>query len=137
MTPGNEVKEDEMNRRLFLAIGGVLFALVSTAPVNGFGNAHHTTVLSFNTPFALPGMSLPAGTYVFERINTEASLDVVRVMSRDRMKTYAVRLTTAVDRPRNLASNRQIVFGEAKAGVAPRVVAWYPLDSDRGHAFIY
>ena len=126
-----------MTRRLFLAIGGVLFAVVSTATVNGFGNSNHTTVLSINTPVALPGMSLPAGTYVFERMNTETSLNVVRVMSRDRMKTYAVRLTNAVDRPRNLAPNRQIVFGEAKAGVAPRIVAWYPLDSDRGHAFIY
>ena len=126
-----------MNRRLFLAIGGVLFALVSTAPVIGFGRADHATFLTFNTPVALPGVTLPAGTYRFERINPDTSADVVRVMSRDRMKTYVTRVTIGAERPRDMAPNRQIVFAETKAGEVPRIAAWYPLDSSHGHVFIY
>ena len=126
-----------MNRRLFLAIGGVLFAIASTTPVIGLGNLNHTTRLTFNTPVALPGVTLPAGTYVFERVNPDSSLNVVRVMSRDRSKTYMTRITIAADRPRGMDPNRQIVFAEAKAGAAPRIAAWYPLDTNRGHVFIY
>jgi len=135
MRPG--IKEDEMNRRLFLAIGGVLFAFASAAPVIGFGNAGHTTFLTFNVPVALPGVTLPAGTYRFERVNPDSSVDLVRVMSRDRTKTYLTRVTIGAERPRDMAPNRQIVFAEVKAGEAPRIAAWYPLDSNRGHVFIY
>ena len=126
-----------MNRRLFLAIGGVLFAIASAAPVIGFGNPHRTTFLSFNTPVALPGVTLPAGTYVFERVNPETSLNIVRVMSRDRSKTYLTRITIAAERPRGLGADRQIVFSEVKAGHAPRIAAWYPVEATHGHVFIY
>ena len=123
-----------MNRRLLLAVGGVLLAVASGVPVSG--NFNHTTFLTFNTPIGLPGVTLPAGTYVFERVNTETMLDVVQVRSRDRSKVYMTGITRGTMRPDNLG-NRQIVFAEVKAGQAPRIAAWYPMDSGRGHEFIY
>jgi hypothetical protein len=58
-------------------------------------------------------------------------------MSRDRSKVYLTRMTFGVERPRDLPPNRQIVFAEVRAGEAPRIAAWYPVDSGRGHAFVY
>ncbi len=124
-----------MNRRLFLAMGGVLLAVAFSVPVSGIG-PDHATYLTFNTPIGLPGVTLPAGTYVFERVNASTTLDVVQVRSRDRSKVYMTRITRGTMRPRDLG-NRQIVFAEVKVGQAPRVAAWYPMDSDRGHEFIY
>jgi hypothetical protein len=135
MMPGN--KEVGMNRRLFLTIGVVAVAVGLSAPVKGFGNPQRTTFLTFNTPVALPGVALPAGTYIFERVNAASTLDVVRVMSRDRSKVYLTQLTIGTERPRGLARDRQILFAEVKRGETPRIAAWYPVESDRGHVFRY
>ena len=126
-----------MNRRLFLALGGVLVAAGLTVPVSGFDDAARTTFLTFNTPVGLPDVTLPAGTYIFERVHPDTSINVVRVMSRDRSKVYLTRLTIGADRPRGLQADRQIVFAERKAGEVPRIAAWYPVSSGRGHVFIY
>jgi len=99
------------------------------------GDVSHTNYLTFSAPFALPGVTLPAGTYTFEA-GIPGSYDVVRVMSRDRGQLYFTAFTKRVDRPRGLA-NRQIVFGEAPARVAPPVKAWFPIGGAIGHEFVY
>ena len=135
MTPGH--KEVGMNRRTFLAIGGVVVAFALSGQVKGAVNPNRTTFLTFNTPIALPGVSLPAGTYVFERVNSQSTLDIVRVLSRDRSRVYLTQFTIGVERPRDLPADRQIVFAEVKAGETPRIAAWYPIESNRGHLFRY
>ena len=51
-------------------------------------DVQHRNYVTFSAPFALPGVSLPAGTYIFEVI-APGSLDVVTVRSRDRSQiTY-------------------------------------------------
>ena len=100
------------------------------------GDVSHTNYLTFSAPFALPGVTLPAGTYTFE-MAVPGSYDVVRVMSRDRAHVYLTAFTKRVERPRGLAANRQIVFGEAPARVAPPVKAWFPIGGAIGHEFVY
>jgi hypothetical protein len=100
------------------------------------GDVSHTNYLTFSAPFALPGVTLPAGTYTFES-GIPGSYDVVRVMSRDRGQLYFMAFTKRVQRPRGLAANRQIVLGEAPARVAPPVKAWFPIGGSIGHEFVY
>ena len=126
-----------MNRRLFLAIVGVLLVVGLTGPLNGFDNPNRMTYLTFNTPVALPGVTLPAGTYVFERATPDSTLNLIRVSSRDRKKVYLTRSTISVARPRNWSGDRQIVFAERKAGEVPRISVWYPIDTSIGHKFVY
>ena len=126
-----------MNRRLFLAIVGVLLVVGLTGPLNGFDNPNRMTYLTFNTPVALPGVTLPAGTYVFERAAPDSTLNLIRVSSRDRKKVYLTRSTITVERPRNWSGDRQIVFAERKAGEVPRIAVWYPIDTSIGHQFVY
>ena len=63
------------------------------------GNIPHTNYVTFSAPFALPGVSLPAGTYVFDVVS-EGSNDVVRVMNRDGSRVYLTQFTIRVQRPR-------------------------------------
>ena len=100
------------------------------------GDVSHTNYLTFSAPFALPGVTLPAGTYTFEA-GIPGSYDVVRVMSRDRGQLYFTAFTKRVDRPRGLSANRQIVFREGPATMAPPVKAWFPIGGAIGHEFLY
>jgi len=111
-------------------VGGLLAARTAS------GNIPHTNYLTFSAPFALPGVTLPAGTYTFESV-IPGSYDVVRVMSRDRGQLYLTAFTKRVQRPRGLAANRQIVFGEGPAGIAPQVKVWFPIGGSIGHEFVY
>ncbi len=100
------------------------------------GNVPHTNYLTFSAPFALPGIALPAGSYIFEVV-APGSYDVVRVKSRDGARVYLTAFTRRIDRPKGLAANRQILFKEIPAGMTPPVRAWFPIGQPVGHEFLY
>ena len=113
----------------------VLASLLGAASV-ALGDVAHVNYLTFKAPFALPGVTLPAGTYTFESV-IPGSYDVVRVMSRDRRQSYLTVFTRRVERPRGLPANRQVVFQEAPTGVAQPIKTWFPIGQSIGHQFIY
>ena len=113
----------------------VLAGLLGAASV-ARGDVAHVNYLTFSSPFALPGVALPAGTYTFESV-IPGSYDVVRVMSRDRKQLYLTAFTKRVQRPRGLPATRQIVFGEVPNGMTPPVKTWFPMGDSIGHEFVY
>ena len=120
--------------RLLAALSALVFLVLGETTGAGM-NPKRTTYVTFNTPFALPRVSLPAGTYIFERIDG-ANPDVIRVASRDRRHVYLTAFTRSVERPIGIG-RRQIRFAETVPGKTPRVVAWYPVDASTGHEFVY
>ena len=84
-----------------------------------------------------PGVELAAGTYIFEVVNPNGGSDVVRVLSRDRKKTYLMRIDALRDRPSGGNLDATITLGETAAGIPPKVKAWYPQSETRGREFIY
>jgi hypothetical protein len=117
------------------ALAAVLVGSLLTA--TAFGNAVlHTTHLTFSGPVALPGVTLPTGTYTFEQADFSTP-DIVVVRSRDRSKVYFLGFTHRVQRPRSLPADRMVTFGEARRGQAPRITAWYPPNQSRGYEFLY
>ena len=64
----------------FVVVVAGLLAAASTAR----GNAPHTTYFTFSAPFALPGVSLPGGTYMFEVVSPSSNtlVRVVRASTR-------------------------------------------------------
>jgi hypothetical protein len=128
---------NRMNRRAVLAVtcGLALVGLVAAAPGDAGVDSGRTTQLTFSKPFSLPGVTLGAGTYVFERAAPLSAIEVVRVSSRDRRVVYYMGFTELVQRPRGVTS--PITFGEAPAGSAVPIRDWYPTGSDTGHRFRY
>jgi hypothetical protein len=125
-----------LNRRFVLtlvAVAAMLTAATSQA-TGQFAPLTSVNNLTFETPVALPGITLPAGTYVFERDSVDNSR-IVRVKSPNYQKLLFVGFTMPVTRPRSYKS--PVSFGEAAAGEPIPIIAWYPVGSDRGHQFLY
>jgi len=125
-----------MNRRMLLALGGLaVCGALGAVPGDAGTDVNRTTRLTFNKPISLPGVTLGAGTYLFERAAPTTALEIVRVSSSDRRFVYFMGYTEMVEVPRG---NRAAVsFGEASAGAATPIAAWYPTDASTGHRFLY
>ena len=124
-----------------MRIRNLLF-VIATAAVLGVvvgASAHawptDTNYLTFNGPVALPGVTLPAGTYTF-RSPSAIDRNIVQVMNRAETKSYYMRITRPVLRPRD-GTEMLVTVGEASARQVPPVQAWFPRGSREGHAFIY
>jgi hypothetical protein len=133
------MKEDRMLapkviRTLF---GVALVGLLAVSSIGAAANASKTTYFTFSKTVQLPGVALPAGSYIFEVVNPETGGNVVRVASRDRSKVYLTQLTQRIERPRSRDMQPRIVLGEAPAGQPPLVTSWFPIGETIGHAFIY
>ena len=126
-----------VNRKSVLAACGALaLATLMAASVHGTGPALHTNRLTFSRPVALPGLTLPAGTYVFELV-VHTNPDVVVVRNDERSKVYYMAMTERVVRPTWLPRDLAVTFGEARPGTTVPLTAWYPIGEPMGHAFVY
>ena len=99
--------------------------------------ASHTNHLTFSKAVALPGVTLPAGSYTFEVVNPLTSGNAVLVTSRDRSKVHFVGLTRRAQRPAAMPASQSVTLGEASAGNPPPIRAWFPIGESSGHEFIY
>ena len=128
------------NRNVIWATIGVaiaMFVLVLAQHVAAGTFAERTTYLTFSRSVRLPGVTLAAGTYVFELADPYSAAGVVRVLSGDRRKSYFMGFTNATERPRGLRLDASVSLGESAGGVAPPITAWYPIGERTGRQFIY
>ena len=116
---------------------GIVVAL-GAALVDAFpATPARTTYLTFNVPIGLPGVTLPAGTYIFERAEPFGNPNVVRVLARDRSAVYLMALTRTIPRPHGMKSDVFVTLGEAVAGRVRPITAWFPAGGSSGNEFIY
>jgi len=126
-----------LTRRAVLALSGLaLVAFLAPKPSDGGEDPSRAVSLTFSKPISLPGVTLGAGTYIFERAAPQGAIDVVRVSSKDRRFVYYSGFTELVNRPvgKNLSP---IVFGEAVAGAPVPIKEWFPTAASTGHRFNY
>ena len=115
--------------------GAALLVLIVSATGFAWNTPAKTNYLTFRTAVALPGITLPAGTYVFEVV--PAHNDIVRVSSRDRLKVHYTGFTNVIDRPALMSLSQAVSLGEARRGDPQPIRAWFPLGLSEGRAFIY
>jgi hypothetical protein len=118
-----------------LTTAGALMALAATIPSGAAIGPRDQ--ITFNRPVALPGVVLPAGSYTFEVMNPDSSSTVVRVAHRDTQQVFFSGLTMTAVRPANLPASRLVTVGEAPAGAAIPITAWYPTGRLAGHRFTW
>lgn len=126
-----------LTRNLVLIAGVAAVAAVLTAATSQAGMPMtRVNNLTFSQAVALPGVTLPPGTYTFEAGPGSTNANIVRVLSVNQQKLFFLGFTIPISRPAD-AQDRLLSFGEAKAGEPMPIAAWYPIGSDRGHEFLY
>ena len=115
----------------------VVVIALSALSAGVFAVGRNTMYLTFSGPVSLPGVTLPAGTYTFERVDVPDRIDLVRVSSRNGSHVYLTAFTNIVQRPRNLKSSQAVTFREARPGAAPEIASWFPMGAAEGHQFKY
>ena len=106
-----------------------------TAPVKAAA-ANGMTRITFSSPVALPGVTLGAGTYVFELADPDTGRSVVLVRNKERRICY-LGMTHRVERPAGLRTDQPVLLGESPRGVPPPIKSWYPDGDNAGRQFIY
>jgi hypothetical protein len=121
-----------IRKSLLAVVGAVVMGVVIGA--SAYAMTDNTNYLTFSAPVALPGITLPAGTYVFRMPSDDRN--VVQVMNRTATRSYYMGLTQPIQRPQR-GTALLVTVGEAPAGQAPPIRAWFPVGQLQGHSFNY
>jgi len=121
--------------KMLLLLGCVGLLWASLVPAVKADEFNEKTIVTFNRPFEIPGMVLPAGTYVFKLL-PGADRNIVQVLSNDEQKIYATVL--AIPDYRLQQRNKTVITFEERAEGAPQAVrAWFYPGSHYGEEFVY
>jgi hypothetical protein len=122
-----------LNTRLFASCGALLLgATLASAQMT----TQRDTVVTFSAPVSLPGVTLPAGSYLFKLADSQTNRNIVQVFAEDRSKIFATILAIPAERTEP-ADETVITFDEAPANTAPAVRYWYYPGEKRGQEFAY
>ena len=108
----------------------------------GIGSAAHAqpsdyrTYFTFSTPVTLPGVTLPAGRYLFRLADPNSGRKVINVMSADGKKPLAMLLTIPNQLPK-APNDPEIRFMETAGDVPPAIKTWWYPGKSIGYEFIY
>jgi LPXTG-motif cell wall-anchored protein len=93
------------------------------------------TYFTFKQPTAVPGVTLPAGTYLF-RIAELGSRDIVQVFNEKGTTTYSSFFVRRAERTRAPA-DPEVRFLETGAGMPQAVRTWWYPNERAGYEFVY
>jgi hypothetical protein len=93
------------------------------------------TFMTFSNTVEMPGVTLPAGTYVFRLADTPTR-NVVQVLSGDEKDILGQWTFVQAERPR-VTEDTVVMFKESPEGTMPAVQYWYYPGERIGKEFIY
>ncbi len=99
-------------------------------------DTNNMTTVTFSAPVSLPGVTLPAGSYLFRLADSQVNRNIVQVFDKDRSKIFATILAIPAER-NEPADETVITFNESPANTAPAVRYWYYPGDKRGQEFAY
>jgi hypothetical protein len=102
------------------------FSSLLPAPATSLRPMDQSMLLTFSAPFALPKVTLPAGTYLFRFADPMNSPGVLQVMSKDGMTSFAMIETLPVVRTETESNKGEIVtFRETPVHQPKALDTWY------------
>ena len=119
-----------------LGVVVVAIAMMTPAPVNGAETYDKLTLLTFNGPVQIPGVTLEAGTYRFRLTNPATSRNVLQVLSNDGAIVYAM-FHTIPDVRTSVTDEAVVTFRETPVGVPPAVRSLFYGGEYHGYEMVY
>ena len=114
----------------------VCLSISLVAPQVKAGEMDQKTILTFSGPVEIPGITLPAGTYVFRLVDYAIHKNTIQVLSQDERKVIAT-ITAVPDYRMKPTSDTSIVFEQRAAGSPPAIKSWFFPGALAGHQFVY
>jgi hypothetical protein len=124
-----------MLKRLFSASVLVVLVHVMASGANAF-TYDKRTYFTFSQSVALPGVTLPAGTYMFRLADPDTSRRVIEVSDKKGTEHYAMLLTVPAHRV-DAAKDSEVRFLETPAGAPRAIDAWWYVGDNTGYQFMY
>ena len=123
--------------RVTLIVTALVIALVAVfaGTTTAQTDTRDRTFLTFSGAVEMPGVTLPAGTYVFKLADTP-SRNVVEVWDREEKHMVGHWLFVQADRP-EVSQDTVVMFKETAAGQTPAVHFWYYPGEKIGKEFVY
>jgi hypothetical protein len=112
-----------------------VFVCLMAAPVTA-QPLDKRTLFTFSGPVALPGVTLPAGQYLFRLADTNSNARVVQVLNADGTTPYGLFFTIPAERLEP-ASSPEVRFMETAAGTPAAIRTWWYPGERRGYEFIF
>ena len=123
-----------MSRRLtVLSTFAMLTLAAATAQAQP---SDYRTFFTFSGSVTLPGVTLPAGTYLFRLADPDSSRKVINVLSADGKRSLAM-LHTIPNQLLRAPQNPEIRFMETGANMPPPIKTWWYPGKSIGYEFIY
>src|SRR5579871_985101 len=122
-----------MSKRIVLILCCVLLV---AALATGQALWSKKTTVTFSRAVELPGMILPAGTYVFRLLDSPTSRHVVQVFDADDM--YLIGTVMAIPNARLTATDDTVMRFDERPRNAPEALrAWFYPENTWGQEFVY
>lgn len=111
--------------KIALLLAFSLVAILCLSPPSVYADDwDKATKITVNHPFEIPGMILPAGTYVFKIVDLPAERHAVRILNEDESATYAT-LLAFPDVRMTATDDTSVTFYEAENGRVPAIHQWF------------
>jgi len=94
------------------------------------------TILTFSGPVQVPGVTLPAGTYVFKLADLNGNRHVVQVFDQNEKKLYSTILAIPDERPEPV-DKPVVLFSERSANTPQAIRSWFYPGERIGNEFVY
>lgn len=114
---------------LLSSLGGPAHAIMA-------GRFDQLSYMTFNQPVSLPGVTLPAGEYIFRLPERNTARMVLQVLSKDRSEVYAMVLTRPLVREEP-TDQPTVWFHESSGRVPQAIRAWFYAGEKFGMEFAY
>jgi len=98
--------------------------------------ADYQTYFTFSGPVTLPGVTLPAGKYLFRLADPSTSRKVINVLTADGKKSVAM-LTSIPNRLNKAPKDPEVRFMETSGNTPPPIKTWWYPGNSTGYEFIY
>ena len=123
-------------RKLYLITISLLLLGVALAPSVRADESDKKTVMTFSEPVQVPGVVLPAGTYVFKLADTQGDRNIVQIFNADETQLFATIL--AIPDYRSTPTDKTMVtFGERPSNQPEALQSWFYPGDNYGQEFVY
>lgn len=120
-----------------MVIAGIALVVVGLLVPNANAQRYDKkTTITVNQPFQIPGVALPAGTYVMKLVDVAGMRTIVRFMNSDEDTVYATVLGIS-DYKLDTAEKSEFSFYEATPGIPRALHSWFYPGDNYGVEFVY